>query len=307
MDTIDEVKARIDLAEYAGHHTVLKPAGKNRLKGLCPLHKESNPSFMIYIESQRWHCFGCNQGGDVLDLVQQLEKCDFRTALNQLAHQAGVTLPVTDLAAEMQKQKTHCHRSVLEVGISYFEKLMHAANSPGMAYARSRGWHTRGEGELAQDTIRSARLGYYDGNRNGLQQALKSAQVDLPSPAARALLRTPGPSLVYPFLQHRSVVYYAVRLITPPPGKAKAWNPPAELLGTKPLYANALYSPASETVLVVEGQGDAVTLAQWGMPALATVGTACSEGLVEQLRAHRQVYIGVEKDEAGIKHAHELA
>ncbi len=73
------------------------------------------------------------------------------------------------------------------------------------------------------------------------------------------------------------------------------------------MYANALYNPKAESVVVVEGQGDAVTLAQWGVPALATVGTGFSAALVEQLRAHARVYIGVEHNAAGIKHAHELA
>ncbi len=234
MGTIDDVKARVDLADYAGRRTTLKPAGKDRLKGLCPLHKESNPSFFVDTGVQRWHCFGCNKGGDVLDLAQALEGWDFRTALEQLARQAGVPLPSMDAATQAKWQATRQNQSVLEAGISYFEKLMHAPNSPGMAYARSRGWRCR---KRRRAMTPSAARGWAitTGTPAALRKALASAGVDLHAPAAQALLRTPGPSLVYPFVQHGSVIYYAVRLITPPPGKAKAWNPPAESAGREAL------------------------------------------------------------------------
>jgi hypothetical protein len=41
--------------------------------GCCPLpdHRDVTPSFRI--TGQRWHCFGCNRGGDVFDIVMALE------------------------------------------------------------------------------------------------------------------------------------------------------------------------------------------------------------------------------------------
>jgi hypothetical protein len=41
-------------------------------KACCPLpdHYDDTPSFRI--EGQRWHCFGCNRGGDVFDLAMAL-------------------------------------------------------------------------------------------------------------------------------------------------------------------------------------------------------------------------------------------
>jgi DNA primase len=40
--------------------------------GCCPFHDDPTPSFTIYDGGQRFHCFGCEASGDVLDLVQRI-------------------------------------------------------------------------------------------------------------------------------------------------------------------------------------------------------------------------------------------
>jgi len=54
------------------------------LVGLCPLHKENNPSFYIYPETNSFWCFGCNQGGNVINFVRLLYGYSFKEAINYL-------------------------------------------------------------------------------------------------------------------------------------------------------------------------------------------------------------------------------
>ncbi len=54
------------------------------LIGLCPLHKEKNPSFHIYKETNQFWCYGCNQGGDVITFVRLLFGSSFREAVKYL-------------------------------------------------------------------------------------------------------------------------------------------------------------------------------------------------------------------------------
>lgn len=81
---VEDIKARADIVEIAGRYTELKKKGRN-FSGLCPVHTETGPSFYVYPEQQRWHCYGCNAGGDVIALVMAVEKCDFQEALRCLA------------------------------------------------------------------------------------------------------------------------------------------------------------------------------------------------------------------------------
>jgi CHC2 zinc finger len=48
----------------------LKRDGGDLVGARCPLHEESTPSFKVYVEQNRWHCFGaCNAGGSSIDLL----------------------------------------------------------------------------------------------------------------------------------------------------------------------------------------------------------------------------------------------
>lgn len=81
---IQAIKASTDIVANIGKYTKLRKAGK-RYQGLCPLHADKKtPSLVVYPDSQSWHCFGCNRGGDVLDFVMMLENCDFRQAVARL-------------------------------------------------------------------------------------------------------------------------------------------------------------------------------------------------------------------------------
>ena len=91
-DAVTEVREISDIVELVSHYVQLKKAGRS-YKGLCPFHAEKTPSFVVFPESQHWHCFGaCGEGGDVFTFVMKQEGWDFRTALEELARRAGVEL-----------------------------------------------------------------------------------------------------------------------------------------------------------------------------------------------------------------------
>lgn len=43
-----------------------------RMVGLCPFHSETTPSFYVYANEGRFHCFGCGAHGDIVDLEREL-------------------------------------------------------------------------------------------------------------------------------------------------------------------------------------------------------------------------------------------
>jgi DNA primase len=89
----------VDLAEY---ETELRAYGEEWL-GLCPLpdHEENTPSFYCYASEDdsrtSWYCFGCNRGGDVIDLYMAMEEQpNMLFAMQGLADRFGLKLHKPD-------------------------------------------------------------------------------------------------------------------------------------------------------------------------------------------------------------------
>ena len=63
----------------------LKLRGRGRVRqGVCPFHEETEASFTVYADTQRWYCFGCGLGGDVLDFIQRSDGVDLPEAIRRL-------------------------------------------------------------------------------------------------------------------------------------------------------------------------------------------------------------------------------
>ncbi len=60
----------------------------------CPLHGEKTGSMKIYPGSRGWYCFGCHQGGSVIDLVMAYYGMDVTQAIALLNDEFGLGLPV---------------------------------------------------------------------------------------------------------------------------------------------------------------------------------------------------------------------
>lgn len=58
----------------------------NKLIGLCPLHNEKSPSFYIYTKNNSFYCYGCQAGGDAINLIRKLHDLSFVAAVRYLVN-----------------------------------------------------------------------------------------------------------------------------------------------------------------------------------------------------------------------------
>ena len=91
-EDIATVRERARIEEVVGAHVTLRQAGVGSMKGLCPFHDERTPSFHVRPQLGLWHCFGCDEGGDVISFVQKLDGLSFAEAVEYLASRTGVQL-----------------------------------------------------------------------------------------------------------------------------------------------------------------------------------------------------------------------
>lgn len=57
-----------------------------RVTAVCPFHKETFPSLVIYKRDNTFHCFGCQKGGTAIDFVMHLHGKTFIEAVKHLTN-----------------------------------------------------------------------------------------------------------------------------------------------------------------------------------------------------------------------------
>ena len=81
---IPALKARHPLGDTVEASGV-RLRGRGRVRqGVCPFHDEAEGSFTVYADSERWYCFGCGLGGDVLDFIRRTENLSLPEAIRRL-------------------------------------------------------------------------------------------------------------------------------------------------------------------------------------------------------------------------------
>ena len=60
----------------------------------CPFHGEKTGSLKLYPGNRGWYCFGCHQGGSVIDLVMAYQGLDVRGAVEFLNNEFQLGLPI---------------------------------------------------------------------------------------------------------------------------------------------------------------------------------------------------------------------
>ncbi len=91
-DDVEAVRERTRIEDVVAEYVTLKTAGVGSLKGLCPFHDERSPSFNVRPQVGRYHCFGCDEGGDVIAFLQAIDHLSFTEAVERLASRLGYTL-----------------------------------------------------------------------------------------------------------------------------------------------------------------------------------------------------------------------
>ncbi len=311
MSVVDEIKERLDIVETISTYVPLKKAGRN-YKGLCPFHSEKTPSFVVFPESQNWHCFGaCGTGGDVFTFIQKRENIDFAEALRMLAQRAGIEIrPRTEQESSEEQQRNKL-REINEAAARYFHNLLLDEGEPRAAIARA---YLEGRGLNAQ-TVQKFQLGYALDSWRALSDHLLDrgyARQDLLD-AGLIVARDDGGHydrfrgrLIIPIRDERGrVIGFAGRTLDPE-GVPKYLNSPQTSLFDK---SHTLYGldmakgaiRAAGYAVIAEGYMDVLQAHQHGIANIvAQMGTALTEAHLKLLsRFTRSFVLALDPDTAG--------
>ena len=113
-EDIDAVRERADLREVVEQYVTLRKAGIGSYKGLCPFHDERTPSFHLRPHVGTYHCFGCEESGDVIAFLQAMEHTSFQETVERLAQKYGVELHYEDGGTGPDKHEASRRQRLLD-------------------------------------------------------------------------------------------------------------------------------------------------------------------------------------------------
>ena len=308
MSLVDEIKQRVDIVDLVSESVPLRKAGRN-YKGLCPFHQEKTPSFVVFPDTQSWHCFGsCGEGGDVLGFVQKREGVAFGEALRVLAQRAGVRLrPESEEAAQEAEERDRL-QTILEAAADYYsEQLATATGEVARTYLAKRG--------VGQGVAAEFRLGYSPNAWRALSTRLMASGYSRQELAEAGLIVEKEEEgsfydrfrhrLMFPIADGRGhVLGFGARSLDG--SEPKYLNSPQTRLFDKGklLYGLHLARQAvisTETAVIVEGYMDVIAAHEAGYHnVVASMGTAISEAQLQSLaRAARRFVLALDADSAG--------
>jgi DNA primase len=296
-DEIELIRERADMLEIVSRYVTLKKAGKNYI-GSCPFHQDKTPSFTVNPDKKLFHCFGCNEGGDLFQFLMKIERIDFAEALARLAAQTGVPIR-RERASPLQKLKELNER----VCIYFQTNLVSPAGQKAREYLRQRGF--------SKEITEKFRLGYALPRWDDLAKRFSDNAEALET--LGLVLRSKDGSLYDRFRD---------RLIFP------IWSAAEDIIGfagrtlndEEPKYINISNTPLfekgtvlyglnfarhaardSETLIIGEGYTDVISAHQAGIEnVVAGMGTALTTSQAQLLRRFAsRVILAYDRDAAG--------
>jgi DNA primase len=311
------VKQQADIVRIIGDYITLKKSGAGTMKGLCPFHGEKTASFSVHAVKQFYHCFGCNESGDVFSFVQKIENVGFPEAVKLVAQKCGIALPKREFSSPEEAQESRQRGKLLELhelATSWCEEQLRSAEG-----ARAREYLT-GRG-LTAEAIAKFRIGYAPDSFNALRDRLQgTAPPDLlrlsglfsskeqQDGSAGPLYARFRKRITFPIHNEsgRVIAFTARALDSEEKSGPKYMNSPET-----PLYSKGqvLFNldKARQAIrertfaLLVEGQMDCITAYMAGFHnVLATSGTAFTELQVRLLsRYTKRLFVNFDPDTAG--------
>lgn len=306
-ETLERIRAAIDIVDLVSGHVQLTPKGRNFL-GLCPFHTEKTPSFNVNPELQIYRCFGCGAGGNVFKFVQEMDRVSFPEAVSFLARRCGVEIPEGGAARRDRQAADKIYRSNEWAARYYHYLLRKDEGRRALDYLHDRG--------LSDEVIERFYLGYAPGGGTSLlerasrrghtPELLEKAGLALPSRSGRGHYDRFRDRVMFPIanLSRRSIGFGARAL--KPGDEPKYLNSPETPVYHKGSVLYGLNWTRKEIVsrdcaIVVEGYMDLLALAQAGIGhVVASSGTALTEQQCRTLsRYARRVVLVFDGDAAG--------
>jgi DNA primase len=252
--SFQQIKDQASINDVVDHYGLQLRArkGGDELVGLCPFHGpgKSRDPFRVSVSKKSWHCFQCDRGGNLLDLVMAHEGVSIREAALLVQQWFGVDRPAD--VAEPPPNTVEPVNPPLTFELKNLD--------PKHPYLKERG--------LNPETTEYFGLGYYPGHRG---RGYQKGRIVIPI-----------------HNEHGKLVAYAGRWPGEPPEGEPRYKLPVGFVKTAVVFNlhRATELAREKGLVAVEGFFGAMKVHQAGFPnVVALMGSFLSEAQTHLLRA----------------------
>ncbi len=313
---LKELKERSDIVEVIRSYVAVDRKGGNYW-ACCPFHHEKTPSFAVNEAEQFYHCFGCQESGDVIKFVQEIESTDFMGAVRILADRAKMQVPESNFDTEesirKKKKRDNMAKILLDSARFYLNNLYSGDERADahLEYIAKRG--------LFPSTVKKFGLGAsldfnslpeYLAGKGYFREDLIDSGVLAVSEKNNRMYDSLGGRLIFPIINAFDEVIGFGGRVMEKTKFAKYKNTKETLLfdKSKTLYnVNLLKKLKREQpiqeVIIVEGYMDTISLYQAGFKnVVASMGTSLTKEQARLIKRYTDnVLISYDGDFAGQK------
>lgn len=236
---IERAKAQVDIAAAAAD---IFPGWTAARSCRSPLRRDRHPSFSVFAEGRKWKDHATGEGGDVVDFIAAARRCDRSEAARYLItlarkseHMSTKTTSASPTSPRPPAPMPTESRAVWDEGVNH----LRANESWQHAIDVWRGWPAGTTARLAEDGLIGTPLVR---GRRETAFVVQSPYVD-----EVGLLSTHNLGL---HVRHKS-----------PRGERARWSFDPSGIPSLPFVIGGGFVPFASTIIVCEGQWDAVILA----------------------------------------------
>ena len=308
-EVIEQVREAADIVAIIGEYVPLKKTGSD-FRGPCPFHQGTRRNFSVVPAKRLYHCFVCNESGDVFKFLTKRLGVDWPEAVRMVGEKAGIDVPETKTRREGPDPREPLWE-LQATAAAYFQKILweEAVGSQAREYLAER--------DISREVAEQFGIGFAPREIGLMRGYMNSLGFD----DARLL---EGGLLVKPDGDSEPRPRFRGRLMFPildAMGRNVGFG--GRILGSgEPKYLNSSESPIftkgkllyglnrsrnqlrrADRALIVEGYFDALRLMSSGIEeVVAPLGTALTEAQCALLKKYtNNIYLLYDSDAAGLK------
>lgn len=311
MDAISQIKKSfpiVAVAEELG--LTVTDKGNGRLFAVCPFHREKNPSLQLYKDEGKYHCYGCQAKGDVLDLYGRVQSMSSKEVVSYFMSRLNLNShALTDKEKAVRHDQELFFKATNALSDWYGQALNNDAGAKARAYLETRG--------VDMDAMRLFRIGFVPEQPAATFDVLKKAKVPVSKALEWGLLAKSRKTeklynpffgrIVFPVANAQGICAFGGRRLNGD-GMEKYINSAANpfFVKSKAFFGLALAEKAireTGTVHLVEGFFDVIAMHQHGFSnTVCCMGTAVSQDQILTLaRLASEIIILMDGDDPGRK------